>query len=255
MPPSSTARSPSTRPGRPRRRSRRRSSPRARRRGARNSASPGSPWWTRYSPSLIVRISRLARRRDMIVTESWRSSAVSTAVTSAFESCVAPRRVLAERVAVPLLEVGEADLGRELAVGVVDPVPGELARAEHLEARRAVGADGERERGPHRRRRGTARTAGASRARGAGRPVRPPVVCTNVTSVSVTGGSWWRSGSGTGSNVARSLARRTVVAPMRPPPEQPASTILPVLDLGPAPAAGWRSGTRSVGPPLRRGRR
>jgi hypothetical protein len=33
---------------------------------------------------------------------------------------VAPRRVLAERVAVPLLEIGEADLGGELAVVVVD---------------------------------------------------------------------------------------------------------------------------------------
>ncbi len=63
---------------------------------------------------------------------------------------IAPRRVLAERVAVPLLEVGEADLGRELLLVVVHPVPRELARPEHLEARRAVGADGERERGPHR---------------------------------------------------------------------------------------------------------
>ena len=108
---------------------------RARRRAGGRASSPGSPCSTRYSPFLTVRISGLAPPR-MIVTDSWRSSAVSTAVTSAFESCVAPRRVLAERVAVPVLEVGEPDLGRELAVGVVDPVPRELARAEHLEARR-----------------------------------------------------------------------------------------------------------------------
>jgi hypothetical protein len=55
--------------------------------------------------------------------------------------------------------------------------------------------------------------------RGAGRPVRPPVVCTKRAQESVTSGSWRMSGSGTGSNVVRRFARRTVVAPIRPPPE------------------------------------
>src|SRR5262249_26972444 len=49
-----------------------------------------------------------------------------------------PRRVLAERVPVPLLEVGEAGLLGELAGGVVDPVAREGARAGQLEARRTV---------------------------------------------------------------------------------------------------------------------
>src|SRR5713101_6407250 len=61
---------------------------------------------------------------------------------------LAPGRVLPERVPVPLLEVGQADLGRDLAVTVVDPVAGELAGAEDFEARGAVGPDGQREGGP-----------------------------------------------------------------------------------------------------------
>src|SRR5437588_196599 len=61
---------------------------------------------------------------------------------------LAPWRVLAERVPVPVLEVREPDLRRDLPLVVVDPVPGELAGAEHLEARRAVGPDGERDGGP-----------------------------------------------------------------------------------------------------------
>src|SRR5262249_24974393 len=46
---------------------------------------------------------------------------------------VAPRGVLTECMAIPVLEVGKADLGAELAVDVGDPVPGELARAENFE--------------------------------------------------------------------------------------------------------------------------
>ena len=54
---------------------------------------------------------------------------------------VAPRRVLAERVAVPFLEVGEAGLGGELAFVVVDPVAGERARAASVALVPAVGVE------------------------------------------------------------------------------------------------------------------
>src|SRR5207244_3882267 len=49
----------------------------------------------------------------------------------------------------PILEVGESGLLGELAGIVVDPVPGERARAGQVEARCAVDADIEAERRPH----------------------------------------------------------------------------------------------------------
>jgi hypothetical protein len=52
-----------------------------------------------------------------------------------------PRRVLAERVAVPLFEVGEPGLGREPPVAVVDPVTREAAGTDELERGGAVGID------------------------------------------------------------------------------------------------------------------
>ena len=65
---------------------------------------------------------------------------------------VAPRRVLAECVAVPVLEVGEAGLRRELARVVVDPVTGERARARHREFAASVRVHDHFERRPHERR-------------------------------------------------------------------------------------------------------
>src|SRR5262245_29632292 len=65
---------------------------------------------------------------------------------------VAPRGVLPERVAVPVLEIGQPDLRRKLAFVVVHPVARELARADHFEGARTVGTDRERKRGPDRRR-------------------------------------------------------------------------------------------------------
>jgi hypothetical protein len=43
--------------------------------------------------------------------------------------------------------------------------------------------------------------------RGAGRPVRPPAVCTNRTDVAAISGGSWRSGRGKASRVAARLAR------------------------------------------------
>ncbi len=61
---------------------------------------------------------------------------------------VAPRRMLPERVPVPGLELDEAGLLDQLPVTVVDPVAGERAAAGQLPVARAVGVDGELERGP-----------------------------------------------------------------------------------------------------------
>ena len=65
---------------------------------------------------------------------------------------VAPRRVPAERHPGPVGVVGQAGLVRQAAVGVVDPVPGELAGPGDRVLGPAVGVQGERQRGPHQRR-------------------------------------------------------------------------------------------------------
>ena len=64
---------------------------------------------------------------------------------------VAPRAVLAERLAVPVLEVGEARLVRERVVGAVDPVPGEATGADQRVLRPSVGVQRQRQRRPHER--------------------------------------------------------------------------------------------------------
>ena len=56
---------------------------------------------------------------------------------------VAPRRVLAEGLAVPLLEVDHAGLGDDLAAVVVEPVAGERAGADQLGLGPAVGVERE----------------------------------------------------------------------------------------------------------------
>ena len=65
---------------------------------------------------------------------------------------VAPRRVLAERLAVPLAEVRQPGLAGQLAPVVVNPVPREHARALDVELRASVGVQGEVQRRPHGRR-------------------------------------------------------------------------------------------------------
>ena len=62
---------------------------------------------------------------------------------------VTPGGAAAERHPGPVDVVGQAGLVRQLARGVVDPVPREPARARHLVLGVAVGMQGERERGPH----------------------------------------------------------------------------------------------------------
>ena len=64
---------------------------------------------------------------------------------------VAPRAVLAERLAVPVLEVGEARLVRERVVGAVDPMPGEPAGSDQSVLRSSVRVECQRQRGPHQR--------------------------------------------------------------------------------------------------------
>ena len=112
---------------------------------------------------LQLRDSGLAPPR-MIVVDSWRSSAVSTAVTSAGESsrptvcaCRTAWRYQSLKSVSPLLAVS-------VAVVVVHPVAGEAAGAEPARLVRAVGADRELQGGPHESGPGTGRTADASPA-------------------------------------------------------------------------------------------
>src|SRR6476660_1806346 len=53
--------------------------------------------------------------------------------------------------------------------------------------------------------------------RGAGRPVRPPAVCTKRADVAVISGGSWMSGNGNVSTVAVFVASFTVVTPIIPP--------------------------------------
>ncbi len=82
-----------------------------------------------------------------------RSSADSTAVTSAGESSLAPRACACRtRGGTSSLKSISAGLGDELAVGAVHPVAGERAGADQLELGPTVGVDRERQRGPGERR-------------------------------------------------------------------------------------------------------
>ena len=54
--------------------------------------------------------------------------------------------------------------------------------------------------------------------RGVGMPIRPPTVWTNRTDVGPTSGSFWMSGRWTAANRIAAGPRRTVVAPIWPPP-------------------------------------
>src|SRR5262249_3466976 len=65
---------------------------------------------------------------------------------------IAPRPVVAVRLARPGLEVDDAALLRERALGVIDPVPRERARPHYLVLDAAVRVERERERRPCRRR-------------------------------------------------------------------------------------------------------
>ena len=64
---------------------------------------------------------------------------------------LAPRGFLTKGAPVPVLEVDHPGLGHEVAVGSIDPVPGEPAGAEHFPFDAAVGVQRERERRPGQR--------------------------------------------------------------------------------------------------------
>ena len=161
----------------------------------------GSPWRTSSAPSLTARIVGL------------RPTAHDVGGQSAFECglhrgdqrgrvLVAPRGLLAERRAVPALEVGEPDLLGQDEIVVVDPMPWELARTDDL----ALGWCRLRATSPRRSSRpsahGTARTVGGSPAGvPGGRSDRPWSARIGRTSPSVTGGIRMSS-SATASNVA-----------------------------------------------------
>ena len=179
----------------------------------------------------------------MITPASSRSSAVSTAVTNAGAVRRAPRRVPAERLPVPLLEVGETGLGRERARLVVDPVPRELARADQLEAARAVGVDRERERRPHERRaelhERRMRSRAAARAARCGRRRSARTSRRRASRL----GSSRSSGSSTAAKVMPLRPSWIVVAPIIAAGAVARVDDPAALDLDPAARGGSRSGT------------
>ena len=158
-----------------------------------NISSPLSPCSTRCRAFLQLLVLRLRA----VTHQLLRQLALERGLDGRHERrriLVAPRRVLVERLAEPLLEVDDAGLRHEVPVVVVDPVPRERAGADELALRRAVDVDRQLQRRPRRRRLPLHEGRLADTRRGAGTPVQPPPVCTNVTDVSVTTGSRWMSG-------------------------------------------------------------
>ena len=129
MPPSRCARSPSSAPGPySARRSPSRSTRTMPSRMSRTSV-PGSPSLT----STVPAGKRSMRRLPPPCISCAESDGLERGLDGGNQRLgvlVAPRAVFAERLAVPVLEVGQARLVREPVVGVVDPVPGEPAGAD-----------------------------------------------------------------------------------------------------------------------------
>src|SRR6266516_2298492 len=131
---------------------------------------------------------------------------------------LAPRRVLAVRGLVPLLEVDRPRLLHQLAGVVVEPVARERARSLEGVHDRAVSVD----------RQGQCRPRGggldpeeglADDPPRAGKPMWPPADCLNLTQPSPTSGSAWTSGYCTAGNVSSRRPSLIRVTPMWPPPE------------------------------------
>ena len=215
-PPSSTARSPRIAPGPSSASGSPSTSTLTTPSSSRYSSWPSWPCSTTRCPSLHLRIEGFSPPR-MIVAGHLALQRGLDRGDERGRVLVAPRRVLAERVPVPLLEVGEARLRRELALAVVHPVPREGARARATSTRRGRRRGSSARPSSRRAAPGTARTAGGSRGAGPGRPVRPPTVCTNVADVSVVSGSRRISGMTPAANVASLMPSRTVVAPITTP--------------------------------------
>ena len=113
----------------------------------------------------------------MICAERRRSSAVSTAVTSAFES-VSPQGVWRPKdLRYQSLKSASPDLWVRLTVVAVDPVAREAAVAGHRALDLAVGVDRQRQRRPHQRRLPLHERARGAPGEGRGRPCVPPAVC------------------------------------------------------------------------------
>ena len=168
----------------------------------------------------------------MIVAESWRSSAVSTAVTSASESS-SPHGVCtpAELRYQSLKSVSPA-LAASLPSASKTQCRGNLlaptTSKSEVPSDRIVSASVVQTSGGFSRKKG-----GCFTWRGAGSGARPPVVCTKRTSVPLISGSRRRSGSATGSNIALFRATLTLVE------AHAAATAVPGVDD--VPVVGRRS--------------
>ena len=183
----------------------------------------------------------------MMSCESWRSSSDSTATTSASPVVVAPRGPDAERVAHPVALVGQAALERDPAGRRRTPSAGGTRwHRSSSTSLRAVGAEGQRQRGPDERRLPAARTAGAA-------PAREGYAGATADRLANEPDRRRRRApapaAATGSEAARNVApippTRTVVDPIT----RPESLVEPGRRRSgrprprPTPRAGWRSGT------------
>ena len=108
---------------------------------------PSSPSFTNVSPADRVRnrgldpLSILYRKGPLECGFDRRDQGRRILIT--------PGRVPAERLSVPVLEVGKAGLGRELAISVVVPVAGKCAGSQHRERRWSLNRKGQAQGGPH----------------------------------------------------------------------------------------------------------
>ena len=113
----------------------------------------------------------------------------------------------------PLPEVDDTGLLDESAIAVIDPVAWERAAIDEFVARAAVGMDGQGAGVVPRDAEGQNWTNGlCGTGRGVGRPIRPPMVCTNRADDLPTSGSDWMSGNWTAEKRI-AAATLTVVAP------------------------------------------
>ena len=188
VPPSSSARSPRPAPGRPRPPRRRRLRRPARRRGGGTGRRRAAPCSVSVVPALSVRISGLAApciidRRELTLECGLDRGDEGRRLL------VAPRRVLAEGVAGPVLVVDQPALGGQLTTVVVDPVAGERRRPDETALAVPVGVDRQLAASTRRSGRSTARTAAGAPPAAPGKPVRPPADWVKRTQPSPT--SWF----------------------------------------------------------------
>ena len=224
-PPSITARSPSRAPGPSSATGSPSTSTASTPSSSRNISSPGVPCSVRSLPFFTLRTSGFSPA-FITCSDSVRSSAVSTAVTSAGESASPHGECLPNALRYHFLNSITPVFATTVPSGPytqwrgngLAPVSSGSARPSAWRVSRSVlQASGAV----------TCTKGGWLTRRGVGTPVRPPAVCVKRTQPSPTSGSGRTSGSGKAVMVVDFEPRRIVVDPIMPPPSWPYETIFP----------------------------